>query len=50
MLLVEIDGNAGIVAPLQKGPTKAKEGVTLGVIVIVRGAVVAHCPAFGVNV
>ena len=48
--LVEVVGNAGIDAPLQNGPTAAKVGVTLGVIVIVSTAVVAHCPAFGVNV
>ena len=40
--LVEVVGNAGIDAPLQNGPTGAKVGVTLGVIVIVSAAVVAH--------
>jgi hypothetical protein len=40
--LVEVVGNAGIDVPLQNGPTAAKVGVTLGVIVIVSTAVVAH--------
>ena len=29
MLLVEVVGNAGILAPLQKGPTGSKAGVML---------------------
>ncbi len=43
-------GNEGILAPLQNGPTGLKVGVTLGVMVIVNCAVVAHCPAVGVKV
>ena len=50
MPLVEVVGNAAMVAPLQYGPTAAKVGVTFGLIVIVSCAVVAHCPAVGVNV
>ena len=42
MLLIEVVGNAGIDAPLQYGPTTEKVGVTLGVIVMVSWAVVAH--------
>ena len=50
MPFVDVVGNAGILAPLQNGPTELKLGVTLGVIVIVNCAVVAHCPALGVKV
>ena len=50
MLLVEVVGNAGIEAPEQYGPTAAKVGVIASPIVIVIVAVVAHCPASGVNV
>ena len=46
----EVFGSAGITAPLQYGPTAAKPGVTLGVIVMVAVLVVAHCPTLGVNV
>ena len=45
----EVVGNAGIVAPLQNGPTGAKVGVTFGVMVIVRFVGLAHSPAVGVN-
>jgi len=48
--LVEVAGSAGMVAPLQYGPTAANAGVTLGVIVIVRVVVVAQRPAVGVKV
>ena len=50
MPFVDVVGNAGILAPLQNGPTELKLGVTLGVMVIVNCAVVAHCPALGVKV
>jgi hypothetical protein len=46
----EVVGKAGIFAPLQKGPAAAKVGVTLGLIITVLVAVVAHCPAVGVKV
>ncbi len=42
MPFVEVDGRAGIVAPEQYGPTAANAGVTFGLTVIVRVAVVAH--------
>jgi len=46
----EVEGNAGIEAPAQKGPTLLNDGSVLGVIVIVRLAVEAHWPELGVNV
>ena len=49
-LLSDVEGRAGITAPVHTGPIAAKVGVTLGVIVIVSNTFVAHCPAFGVNV
>ena len=48
--LFDVVGKALIVAPEQNGPTGSKVGVVFGVIVIVNVAVVAHCPAVGVNV
>ena len=50
MPLLDVVGRAGIVAPEQYGPTAVNVGVTLGLTVIVNVAVVAHCPAVGVNV
>ena len=50
MPLLEVVGSADNVAPEQIGPTALKVGVTLGLTVIVNVAVVAHCPAVGVNV
>jgi hypothetical protein len=50
MPLVDSIGSTGAVAPEQKAGTAANAGVTLGVTVISRVAVVAHCPASGVNV
>ena len=50
MPFVDVVGKAGTLAPLQYGPTAANVGVTLGVMVIVSEAVVAHCPAVGVKV
>ena len=47
---LEVRGNAASVAPEQIGATAANVGVTLGLTVIVNVAVVAHCPAVGVNV
>ena len=38
----EFVGNAGIFAPLQKGPTAAKVGVMFGLMVMVNVVVVAH--------
>jgi hypothetical protein len=50
MPLLDVVGKVLIVAPEQKGPTAANVGVTFGVMVIVKVAVVAHCPAVGVKV
>ncbi len=50
MPLVEVVGNAGMEAPEQYGPTGENVGTVLGLIVMVSVAVVAHCPAVGVNV
>ena len=50
MPLVEVVGNADNVAPEQIGATAVNVGVTFGFTVIVNVAVVAHCPAVGVNV
>ena len=43
-------GNAAKFPPSQIGLTAAKVGVTCGLTVIVKDAVVAHCPAEGVKV
>ena len=48
--LLEVVGKALNVAPEQIGATALNVGVTLGLTVIVKVAVVAHCPAVGVNV
>ena len=50
ILLLEVVGNNGAVEFWQSGPTCVNAGVTFGVTVIVKVAVVAHCPAVGVNV
>ena len=47
---VEVVGNAANVPPEQIGFTVANVGVILELTVIVNVCVVAHCPAFGVNV
>ena len=47
---LEVSGNALNVPPAQIGATAANVGVTFGVTVMVIVAVVAHCPAVGVNV
>ena len=48
--LLDVVGNAVSVAPEQIGATAVNVGVILGLTVIVNVAVVAHCPAVGVNV
>jgi len=48
--LVEVVGNAVNVAPEQIGATALKVGVIFGLTVIVKVAIVAHCPAVGVKV
>ena len=50
MPLLEVVGSADKVAPEHIGATAVNVGVTLGLTVIVNVAVVAHCPAVGVNV
>ena len=52
MPLSDVPGNEGTVPPSQivSDVPKPKEGVCLGVTVTVKLAVVAHCPAAGVNV
>ena len=52
ILLSDVPGKVGTVAPEQTVSVvpKLKVGVTLGVTVTVSVAVVAHCPAVGVNV
>ena len=47
---VEVVGKTGITLPLHIGAIALKVGVTFGLTVTVKVAVVAHCPAFGVNV
>ena len=48
--LFEVVGKADKVAPEQIAGTEVKDGVKLGLTVMVNVAVVAHCPAVGVNV
>ena len=48
--LFEVVGSADKVAPEQIGATALNVGVTFGLTVMVSVAVVAHCPAVGVNV
>jgi hypothetical protein len=48
--LVDVVGSGDKVAPEQIGATAVNVGVTFGLTVIVIVAVVAHCPAVGVNV
>ena len=50
MPLLDVVGNGDRVVPEQIGATAVNAGVTLVVTVIVNVAVVAHCPAVGVNV
>ena len=50
ILLVEVVGSADKVAPEHIGATCVNVGVTLGFTTMVIVAVVAHCPALGVNV
>ena len=48
--LLEVVGSDVSVAPEQIGATAVNVGVTVGLTVIVKVVVVAHCPAVGVNV
>jgi hypothetical protein len=47
---VDVVNNGDTVVPEQIGATCTKVGVTFGFTVIDNVAVVAHCPAVGVNV
>ena len=48
--LLDVPGNAGALEFWQSGPIAENVGVTCGSTVMVNVAVVAHCPAAGVNV
>jgi len=50
MPLLEVVGSAVRVAPEQIGTIAVNVGVIFGLTVIVKVAVVAHCPAVEVNV
>ena len=50
MPLLEVVGSGVRVAPEQIGATAVNVGVALVLTVIVKVAVVAHCPGSGVNV
>jgi hypothetical protein len=50
MPLLEVVGNGDKVAPVQIGATALNVGVMFGLTVIVKVAVVAHCPTVGVKV
>ena len=50
MLFKEVIGKLGAAVPLQKAGIWAKVGVVCVVTVVVKVAVVAHCPALGVKV
>ena len=50
MPLLEVVGNGAITLPEQTGGVCVKVGVTVELTVMVIVAVVAHCPAAGVNV
>ena len=50
MPLFDVVGKGANVPPEQIGATWVKVGITLEFTVIVIAAVVAHCPAAGVNV
>jgi hypothetical protein len=50
MLLVDVVGRVGASAPEQIGAIAVNVGTMVGVTVMVKVAVVAHWPPFGVNV
>ena len=49
MPLFEVLGKVGAAVPLQKAGIGVKVGVTDGLTVTLKLAVVAHCPALGVK-
>ena len=50
ILFVDVAGSVGAVVPEQIGAIASNVGVMLGVTVMFKVVVVAHCPASGVNV
>ena len=50
MPLLEAEGNNGATEPRQIAGITLNVGCVFGMIEIVKAAVVAHCPVFGVNV
>ena len=48
--MVDVVGKGDKVAPEQIGATAVNVGVTVGLTVIVKVVVVAHCPVVGVKV
>jgi hypothetical protein len=50
MPLLEVVGNGASIAPEQIGATAVSVGVVLLFTVIVKVAVVAHCPGSGIKV
>jgi len=50
MPLFDVVGNAVSVAPAHIGATAVNVGVAFGLTIIVKVAVVAHCPIVGVKV
>ena len=50
MPLLDVVGNTGAVLFWQSGPIGVNVGVICGLIVTVNDALIAHCPAAGVNV
>ena len=48
--LSDVVGNGVIVCPAQYASTGEKFGVVFGLTVMVMEAVLAHCPAVGLNV
>ena len=50
ILLVDVDGSIGAVAPEQIGAIASNVGMMFGLTVTFKVVGVAHCPASGVNV
>ena len=48
--LLDVVGNVGAALFWQSGPIAVNVGVTCGLIVTLKVAVIAHCPAEGVKV
>ena len=50
ILFVDVVGRIGAAVPEQKGAMASNVGTVLGLTVMGKVVVVAHCPAIGVNV